>query len=75
MLRMSRELRSSVSVWISNFINIPLYGWFRIKKSWFVKYSEQMPLSFNQRVFTIHTNIEISAGSKDTLSNRQVPVP
>jgi hypothetical protein len=34
-----------------------------------------MPLSFNQRVFTIHTNIEISEGSKDTLSNRQMPVP
>ena len=34
-----------------------------------------MPLSFNQRVFTIHTNIEISAGSKHTLSNKQVPVP
>jgi hypothetical protein len=34
-----------------------------------------MPLSFNQRVFTIYTNIEISAGSKDMLSIRQVPVP
>jgi hypothetical protein len=34
-----------------------------------------MSLSFNRRVFTIHTNIEISEGSKDMLSKREVHVP